>query len=294
MTQQTEQLTAPPAPQHRNGVVLTSFNHAGGVAKSSTVRDLGYSLSQRGYRVLLIDADPQGSLTKWMGLYGTPREETIYDVLVSELPMPQPSSVHGMDIIASHHELSEAELMLGGKIGAEKLLSDAIEPLRAQYDVILIDPGPNLGRLTINGLVACDRVIIPLPTNSKGTDGLGTINRTIMMCSRLNPTLRIGAFVISLYDMRNGHDQSMLSQYRANLGKMSPVICGPIPMRSALYKDAQLSMHPVALGRVDAKLSEALRDVADQIEGVIAEVRAERLHLRKVPDSAVQRQEVTA
>lgn len=275
---------------HRNGVVLTTFNHAGGVAKSSLSRDLGWMLTQRGYKVLLIDADPQSSLSKWLGHHDAQDTETLRDCILHGQPLPQPRSWQGLSLISSNINLSETELTMQAVLGAEQRLRIALEEARRQYDVIIIDPGPNLGRLTLSTLVAADRLMVPLPTNSKGTDGMETIQKAISAVSYINPQLRIGAFVVTMYDQRNNHDRDMLKQYRTVLPSMhyAERVIGPVPLRSAAFKDSQLNHEPVLRTSTDKALHSALEDICDEAEQIVLRVRRMRVNQGLVPAGATE------
>src|SRR5213592_1808378 len=141
--------------------VIAFANQKGGVAKTTTTLNLGVALSERGFRVLLIDLDPQGNLTMSQGLNPDSIERSLFDVLVHRLPMDEVIVRREVDLAVSSIDLAGAELALSSQIGRERALEKALLPVKERYDYVLIDTPPSLGLLTINALVASDGVIVP-------------------------------------------------------------------------------------------------------------------------------------
>ena len=142
--------------------VLSLANQKGGVAKTTTTLNLGVAFKERGYRVLLIDLDPQGNLTMSQGLNPDTIEKSMFDVLVSRMPIEQVIEQREVDIAVSSIDLAGAELALSAQIGRERALDKALAAVRDRYDYILIDTPPSLGLLTINAFVASTGVIVPV------------------------------------------------------------------------------------------------------------------------------------
>jgi chromosome partitioning protein len=153
----------PPEPEvAREAVVIAFANQKGGVAKTTSTLNLAVALSEQGYRVLIVDMDPQGNLTMSQGLNPDQITRSMFDVLVHRLPIDQVIQEAEVDLAVSSIDLAGAELALSSMIGRERALEKALGPAKQRYDFILIDTPPSLGLLTINALVAADGVIVPV------------------------------------------------------------------------------------------------------------------------------------
>lgn len=146
--------------------IVSIFNQAGGVAKTTLTMNLGYHLSQHGERVLLVDMDPQASLTTFMGLEPYDLEKTIADSLLKDAPLPIHSALHSMDLIPANITLSGAEFQLASAIAREWKLKRALSTVVDTYSFILIDCPPTLGILSILSLVAATHVLISIQNPS--------------------------------------------------------------------------------------------------------------------------------
>jgi chromosome partitioning protein len=239
--------------------VLTFFNHAGGVAKTSSVRDIGFVLAESGFRVLLIDIDPQSNLTHWLGIAKPVNlNDTIYPAILGgeELELPAPQHVHGFDLIPSKLDIARIEPQLLGIVMGVTRLRNAIRNLKG-YDFVLIDPPPSLGQLSALAVIAADKVVVPVPTNSKGIEGLPTVINMIKEYRQAAPNLGIAMFLLTQFDSRTRHDNESLQSIRQSLAKVAP-ISSPIHARPAIFKDTQVSGQPLP---VFAKGSEADKEV---------------------------------
>lgn len=147
--------------------IIAVFNQAGGVAKTSVTQNLGYHLAQRKHRVLLIDIDPQASLTTFMGLEPDDLEQSLYDALTGEEPLYIIKGLMRMDLAPTNLKLSAAEMELVNADLREMRLKTAIEPVQDNYDFILIDCPPSLGLLSYISLVAASHVLVPIETEFK-------------------------------------------------------------------------------------------------------------------------------
>lgn len=257
--------------------VLTFFNHAGGVGKSSSVRDIGFTLSQLGHRVLLIDADPQANLTDWLGVRfieenGNRREieldDTLYPAVLgdddTELALPAPIRVHGMDLIPGHLDVATIEPMLPGQLMGVLRLKDALRPLASQYDFVLIDPPPSLGQLSALAVIAADYVVVPVPASGKGLKGLQTVNVMLSRFRKANPSLKLALILITQYNDTTNHSRESLTQLRAQFGHLAP-ISSPLTYRPALYPDSQLHGAPLPEFARRNPVSEEIMDVTQQL-----------------------------
>ncbi|WP_261665303.1 ParA family protein [Deinococcus sp. Marseille-Q6407] len=243
--------------------VLMAFNHAGGAAKTSTVRDVGYDLAQRGFKVLLIDLDPQANLSQWLGQGKAELEESVKNSLEHYTPLPKPTEVHGMSLIPSHLELSYTDMALGGYPNAEGRLRRAVDQLREEgtYDFILLDPPPSLGKLTANAANAADWVIVPIPARYKGIVALRGVQRMLEQYGYTNPNLRIALYVITQMD-NTSHAKEAVEVYQEALGDQ---LAGLITHRPAVYNRCQPEGRPVGAIAADAEAKEEIRLLVDQL-----------------------------
>lgn len=221
---------------------LTSFNHAGGAAKTSLALNVGHGFAMAGYRVLLIDLDPQANLSSWLGLPTVPDEQTAFEVAVdNEASLPIPQQVHGMSLIPSnlHMALSEGQMM--SQEGATLNLRFALKELEDAYDLVLIDSPPSLGKLAVLSALAGDHLIVPVPTRAKGLNGLPGVQAALNTYRRLRPELNVGLFVPTLYDSRNTHDREVLAALRAQLAPLAQ----PLTYHPATWNDSAGLGQPV-------------------------------------------------
>jgi chromosome partitioning protein len=223
--------------------ILTFFNHAGGVGKTSLTRDVGAELAAAGARVLLIDLDPQANLTGWLGITGVQVQGTAYPVAVEGSDLPEPMRVHGLDLIPSHVDLALAESQMLGQVGAVLFLRQALAKVADQYDVCLIDSPPSLGQLSVMGALAADHLIVPVPTRQKGVDAMPGLQKAMSTYHRLRPDLTVALYVPTFYDSRRLHDQELLAQLRSYLSPLAT----PVPQREAKWLDSTTAGEPIGV-----------------------------------------------
>ncbi len=181
--------------------IISISNHKGGVGKTTSTLNIGAGLSRLKKKVLLIDLDPQANLSQSLGI--TEPESTIYGAIRSEYAL-QPLSVDkNLNLIPSTLDLSGAEIELSSETGREYILRELLDPIRDNYDYILIDCPPSLGLLTINALTASDKVYIPLQAQFLALQGLSKLLEVIeKIQKRLNKNLEVGGVFITQYDNR--------------------------------------------------------------------------------------------
>jgi chromosome partitioning protein len=184
--------------------IVAFANQKGGVGKTTTAVNLGAYLAESGKRVLLVDFDPQSNTTSSVG--ADKNLPGVYDVITGKTDPGsaiQPSSVPGLSIIPSNINLTGATVELIDQEGREFFLKKSLKKIRNGFDYIFIDSPPSLGILTLNGLVAADFVIIPLQCEYFALEGLSLLLQTIKQVQKsLNPELRIGGILFTMYDMR--------------------------------------------------------------------------------------------
>jgi chromosome partitioning protein len=196
-------------------MIFAITNQKGGVGKTTTVLNLGVFLAVKEKRVLLIDIDPQSNLTSGLGVAHEPNSieevdnkeyKTIYDLLVNKAPAKEvirKTRIENLSIIPSGIELAGAEVELVGALSRENILKKALDPVKDSYDYILIDCPPSLGLLTINSLVAADKVLIPVQSEYFALEGLGQLVNTITLIKgSLNQAMEIGGVILTMYDNR--------------------------------------------------------------------------------------------
>lgn len=185
--------------------ILAFAMQKGGVAKTTSVLNIGGILAQRGARVLLVDLDAQASLTESLGVNTENLELTVYEVLLNPEHGAKAETLvtsAGVDLIPATIELAGAELELAGKVGRELLLREALEQSRNEYDYILIDPPPNLGLFTLNALAAADAAIVPVAPGVSAYRAMPRLENTIKVIRKLNPTLKFGGIFLTQVDRR--------------------------------------------------------------------------------------------
>jgi chromosome partitioning protein len=201
--------------------VIVLANQKGGVAKTTTTLNLGVAFSEHGYRVLLIDLDPQGNLTMSQGLNPDTIEQSMFDVLVHRLPMEQVIETREVDIAVSSIDLAGADMALSSQIGRERALEKALAPVKDRYDYIFIDTPPSLGLLTINAFVAATGVIVPVQTEYLSLRGLVQLENTLAMVrENLNPKVAIVGIVPTMFDKRLAHSREADEILRENFGDL--------------------------------------------------------------------------
>ena len=173
--------------------IVAMANQKGGVGKTTTTINLGACLAEQGYRVLLIDLDPQGNASTGLGLNTRDMETSIYDVLLHETPIEDclaSTAVKNLFVAPSNLDLAGAEIELVPVMGRETRLKKAIDAVIDQFDYVLIDCPPSLGLLTVNGLTAANEVIVPIQCQYYALEGLGQLLRNVDLVSKnLNPGL---------------------------------------------------------------------------------------------------------
>ena len=208
---------SPPDPDNRRAVVISMCNQKGGVGKTTTTINLGAALVETGRRVLLVDFDPQGSLSVGLGINPHTLEYSVYNLLLSRDytvdEVLRPTVLPGLDVLPSNIDLSAAEVQLVSEVAREQSLNRVLSTLRRKYDYILIDCPPSLGLLTINALTASDYVIMPLECEYFALRGIAMLTETIAKVQeRINPELQVLGILGTMFDSRTIHTREVLER----------------------------------------------------------------------------------
>jgi chromosome partitioning protein len=245
------------------GQVIAFANQKGGVAKTTTTLNLGVAFMEQGFRVLLVDLDPQGNLTMSQGLNPDAIERSMFDVLVHKLPITEIIETAEVDIAVSSIDLAGAELALSSMIGRERALEKALLPVRDSYDYILIDTPPSLGLLTINAFVAANSVIVPVQCEYLSLRGLVQLENTLTMIrENLNPNVAIRGILPTMFDKRILHSREAVEILKENFGDL---VFNTRIRKTIRYAEAPVKGVSVLKYDPNGDAADAYRDLAKEV-----------------------------
>lgn len=238
------------------GKIIAFSNQKGGVGKTTTCVNLSAYLANKGYKVLVVDLDPQGNATSGLGFAKSEIKNSVYNVMVDDMPIEDAvvkTCIDGMDILPSNIDLAGAEVELVYIKDREHVLARVLETARNSYDFITIDCPPSLGLLTINALAGSDTVIIPIQSEYYALEGLSQLMNTIkLVVKHLNPSLKIEGVVLTMSDNRAIISRQISAEIKKFFGKR--VFETAIPRNIRL---AEAPSHGVPIMLHDTKCSGA-------------------------------------
>lgn len=203
--------------------IIAIANQKGGVGKTTTCVNLASFVAAMGKRVLVVDIDPQGNSTSGFGIEKRKLEITVYNVLVGEAAVKDAiigTCVDNLDILPSNIDLAGAEIDLVGMSNREKVLREALNPMRNSYDYVFIDCPPSLALLTVNALTAADSILIPIQGEFFALEGLSQLMNTIRLAKKiLNPSLEVEGVLLTMYDGRSNLVASVTGEIIKYFGK---------------------------------------------------------------------------
>lgn len=207
--------------------IFAVANQKGGVGKTTTAINLGSNLAENGKKVLLIDLDPQANLTSGVGFEvekdttigdkDKPSYSSIYDVLTEQKSINQvfkATDIENLYLVPSHLSLAGAEIELVSQLARESILKKALDSFEQDFDYVFVDSPPSLGLLTINSLVAAERVIVPIQCEYFALEGLGQLLETVQMIRNLNPDIEIGGVVLTMFDSRTNLSEQVAEEVK--------------------------------------------------------------------------------
>jgi chromosome partitioning protein len=247
--------------------IVAIANQKGGVGKSTTAVSLGAALAELGFRILVVDLDPQGNASTGIGIRHEDREVTSYDVIVAESPVAEAivhSPIKGLDAITSTIDLAGAEIELVSQFSREGRLKRALEPVReGSYDFIFLDCPPSLGLITINALTAAEELIVPIQCEYYALEGLGQLLRNVSLVQQnINQELRLTGIVMTMFDPRTKLSEQVVDEVRRFFGDL--VYDNIIP-RTVRLSEAPGFGVPITVYDPKSKGAQSYRDLAREV-----------------------------
>jgi chromosome partitioning protein len=243
--------------------VIAFANQKGGVAKTTSTLNLGVAMNEHGYRVLMVDLDPQGNLTMSQGFNPDDIDRSMFDVLVHKLPIEEVIRNAEVDLAVASIDLAGAELALSSMIGRERTLEKSIASIKERYDYILIDTPPSLGLLTINAFVAADGVIVPVQTEYLSLRGLVQLENTLSMVrENLNPDVEIMGILPTMYDRRLLHSREAVEILKENFGDL---VYNTRIRKTIRYAEAPVKGQSVLAYDPEGEAAAMYRDLAKEV-----------------------------
>ena len=249
------------------GRIIAIANQKGGVGKTTTSINLSACLAELGKKVLVIDLDPQGNTTSGFGIDKEEMDNTVYELMLGECSiresMTQVENIEHLSLIPSNVNLAGAEIELVTRENMQHILKKQLEPIKDEYDFIVIDCPPALGMLTVNAMTAADSVLVPIQCEFYALDGLSQLIYTIELIQEsLNPDLYIEGVVFTMYDARTNLSLQVVENVKDNLKQ---TIYKTIIPRNVRLAEAPSYGLPINLYDKRSSGAEAYRMLADEV-----------------------------
>ena len=246
--------------------IIAVANQKGGVGKTTTAVNLGAGLAELGFRVLVVDLDPQGNASTGLGINHRSVQGSVYDVLMNEAAVEdcvEPTSVRNLFVVPATIDLAGAEIELVPAMSREFKLRRALEQVRDDYDFTLIDCPPSLGLLTVNGLAAATDVIVPIQCEYYALEGLGQLLRNVSLVRQnLNPALDIRGIVLTMYDARTKLAEQVEHEVREHFG---PKVYRTVVPRTVRISEAPSFGQPITVFDASSRGAIAYRELAKEV-----------------------------
>jgi chromosome partitioning protein len=248
--------------------IVAIANQKGGVGKTTTAVNLGAALAESGLRVLVVDLDPQGNASTGLGINPRDVEASIYDVLMHDTPAMdavEPTSLKNLFVIPATIDLAGAEIELVPAFSRELKLRRALDAVRDEYDLVLIDCPPSLGLLTVNGLAAADDVIVPIQCEYYALEGLGQLLRNVALVrSSLNADLDVRGIILTMYDGRTSLARQVEAEVREHFGNK---VYRTVVPRTVRLSEAPSFGQPIIVFDSTSRGATAYRELAKEVSG---------------------------
>ena len=262
-TATTTERVLPPLPR-----IIAVANQKGGVGKTTTAVNLGACLADLGYRVLVVDLDPQGNASTGLGINIRGLEHSMYDVILHDVPIEdciEASSVRNLFVAPASLDLAGAEIELVPAFSRETRLKNALNEVRDDYDYVLIDCPPSLGLLTVNGMAAAGEMLVPIQCEYYALEGLGQLLRNVSLVQKnLNPTLEVQTIVLVMYDARTKLADQVVHEVREHFGDR---VCRIVIPRTVRLSEAPSFGQPISAFDPSSRGAVAYRELAKEVSG---------------------------
>jgi chromosome partitioning protein len=248
--------------------VIAVTNQKGGVGKTTTAVNLGAAVADLGYRVLVVDLDPQGNATTGLGLNTRDLQSSMYDVILHDASIDdciEATSVRNLFVAPASLDLAGAEIELVPAFSRELKLRRALEEVSEDYDYVFVDCPPSLGLLTVNSLAAATEVLVPIQCEYYALEGLGQLLRNVNLVQKnLNPALELSAIVLVMYDARTKLSDQVVQEVKSHFGEK---VCRTIVPRTVRLSEAPSYGQPITAFDPASRGAIAYRELAKEISG---------------------------